>query len=235
MVGSSSSASAESLRDAAARAIVASCQRLYASGLIAGQDGNVSVRVADDVILITPAGLSKVDVRVEDLVLMDLDGHVRGEGTPSSEHGMHLRIYRCRQDVGAVVHAHPPVATGFGVAGLDLMDDVLPETIFQLGGVPLVPYAMPGTSAMGDALEPFLPRHDGFLLANHGATTVGPTLALAHQRMESLEHAARIMLAARTLGHVNTLALNDADALRAARSARAAASRTMMADAGETE
>ena len=94
------------------------------------------------------------------------------------------------------MHAHPPVATAFGVAGRDFMDAVLPEVIFHLGSVPLVPFALPGTPALGDAMAPFLADHDAFLLASHGATTVGPSLRLAHQRMESLEHAARILHAA---------------------------------------
>ena len=200
--------------------IVQVCRRLHAAGLIAGQDGNVSVRLPTGLVLVTRAGLSKVDVTVDDFVELDPDGtQVSGTGAASSEVGMHLRIYQRRLDVNAVVHAHPPVATGFGVAGLDFMDDVLPETIFHLGGVPLVPYATPGTRALGDALEPFLPHHDGFLLANHGATTVGPTLLMAHQRMESLEHAARILLTARTLGQVNALAAGEGDVLRSARRA----------------
>jgi L-fuculose-phosphate aldolase len=200
--------------------------------LIAGQDGNVSARLSSGVILITPAGFSKVDVGEDDLVTLDATGRRLGSGEPSSEVEMHLRIYRHRPDVSAVVHAHPPVATGFGVAGLDFMDDVLPETIFLLGGVPLVPYATPGTSALGDALEPFLAGHDAFLLANHGATAVGPTVSVAQQRMESLEHAARILLTARALGCVNTLAPHHAEILRTAR--REKASRTMIEDAGET-
>ncbi|MEO7455665.1 MAG: class II aldolase/adducin family protein [Gemmatimonadaceae bacterium] len=217
-----------------AREIVRVCRRLYEGGLIAGQDGNVSVRLGD-VILVTPAGMNKVDVTEGDLVELALDGTKRaGQGVASSEIGMHLRIYQRRPDVGAVVHAHPPVATGFGVAGLDFMDDVLPETIFQLGGVPLVPYATPGTSALGDALEPYLAHHDGFLLANHGATTVGPTLLLAHQRMESLEHAARIIFTARSLGKVNALGPQDADVLREARDPRRTQPRMAPEDAGET-
>lgn len=168
----------------------------------------------------TPAGFSKVDVCEQDLVILDSQGrHVSGAGGASSEIGMHVQIYQRRPDVNAVVHAHPSVATGFGVAGLDLMDDVLPEAIVLLGGVPLVPYGMPGTPALGDSLLPFLPHHDGFLLANHGATTVGSSLLQAHQRMESLEHAARIVLTARMLGRVNPLAPEDARALRAARAA----------------
>ena len=198
--------------------IVRVCQRLHAAGLIAGQEGNVSVRIAPSRVIVTPAGLSKVDVTPDDLVTLDLDGTQHGGmRLASSEVGMHLRIYARRPDVHAVVHAHPPVATGFGVAGLDLMDDVLPEAIFLMGGVPLVPYAMPGTAALADAMEPFIPHHDGFLLANHGATTVGATLLLAHQRMESLEQSARILLTARTLGRVNQLASHEGDALRAAR------------------
>lgn len=212
------------MRTSASRDIVLVCRRLYSAGLIAGQDGNVSVRLSRSRVLVTRAGLCKVDVTPDDLVEIDLEGRQHaGCGTASSEVGMHLRIYQRRPDVQAIVHAHPPVATGFGVAGLDFMDDVLPETIFQLGGVPLVPYAMPGTAALGDALEPFLAHHDAFLLAHHGATTVGPTLVLAHQRMESLEHAARILLTARTLGRVNAIAPQDGDALRSARQAAQAA------------
>ena len=223
MAASSIAAPADVSRDSLARSIVVVCQRLYAMGLIAGQDGNVSVRLPSGHVLVTPAGLCKVDVTVEDLVELDPGGRRVSRGArASSEVEMHLRIYARRPDVHAVVHAHPPVATGFGVAGLDFMDDVLPESIFLLGGVPLVPYAAPGTPALGDALEPFLAHHDGFLLANHGATTVGSSLLLAHQRMESLEHTARILFTARTLGRVNALAPHEAEALRAARRATTA-------------
>lgn len=204
------------------REIVTSCQRLYARGLIAGPDGNVSVRLAGDRILVTPAGLSKVDVQTSDLVEMTLDGRVRGGGAkPSSEVLMHLRIYQRRPDVHAVVHAHPPTATAFSVAGESLASDVLPELIHQVGRVPVVPYEMPGTSALADAFEPFLATHDAFLMANHGATTVGPTLSSALQRMESLEHGATILLTARLLGRVNSLAPSQVQALLDAR-ARAA-------------
>ena len=200
--------------------IVAVCCRLYDRGLIAGQDGNVSVRLADGHILVTPAGLSKVDVTPDDLVELTPDGRQVTEGlSASSEVGMHLRIYRERPDVRAVVHAHPPVATAFGVVGRDFMDAVLPEAIFHLGQVPLVPFAMPGTPALGEAMAPYLADHDVFLLASHGATTVGPSLRLAHQRMESLEHAARILDAAERLGSARPLRNEDIAALRRAREA----------------
>jgi L-fuculose-phosphate aldolase len=186
--------------------IVHVCRRLWERGLIAGQDGNVSVRLDERRLLVTPAGTCKCDVDAADLVELALDGtHLAGAHRASSEVGMHLRIYQLRPDVRAVVHAHPPVATGFAVAGEGLVADVLPEIIFQLGRVPLVPYATPGSSEVAEGLARFIPHHDAFLLANHGATTVGPSLLVAHQRMESLEHAARILFTARQLGRVNAL------------------------------
>ena len=200
------------------REVVKVCQRLHERGLIAGPDGNVSVRLDGGRLLMTPAGMSKVDVTVDDLVEISLDGkHLRGARRASSESLMHLRIYERRPDVQAVVHAHPPVATGFAVAGESFASCVLPEMIFQVGWVPLLPYATPGTPALADAFDPYLDRHDAFLMANHGATTVGPTLTMAHQRMESLEHSARILLTARTLGRVNTLTAAQVDALVSAR------------------
>lgn len=203
---------------AARREIVRTCRRLYERGLIAGPEGNVSVRIAPDRILITPSGLSKVDVTEQDLIEMTIDGkQVRGSGRASSEVAIHLRAYRRRADVNAVVHAHPPVATGFAVAGEAFERCVLPEMIFQVGWVPLLPYATPGTEALADAFEPFLPNHDAFLMANHGATTLGATLTAAHQRMESLEHTAKILLTARLLGRVNTLGAADVNALVSAR------------------
>ncbi len=200
----------------AAAAIVQVCRRLYERGLIAGPDGNVSVRLGDGSILATPTGMSKVDVGESDLVVVALDGTViSGTRRPSSELRMHRRIYQLRDDIHAVVHAHPPTATGFAVAGESFMAPVLPEVILQMGEVPLVRYATPGTDALADSVEPHVRAgHEAFLLANHGATTMGPTLGIAHQRMESLEHAARIIFVARTLGRVNELSDADVRALR---------------------
>lgn len=198
--------------------IVTVCRRLHERGLIAGPDGNVSVRVSQDRVLVTPTGMAKVDVQAEDLVELALDGRqLGGTRRASSEVRMHLRIYQRRADVQAVVHAHPPTATGFSVAGVSLDDGVLPELIVQVGRVPLIPYVTPGTSALADAFDPYLAQHDAYLMANHGATTVGATLAQAHQRMESLEHAARILLTARLLGRVNPLTPAQVEALVQAR------------------
>ena len=208
------------------REIVTVCRRLYERGLIAGQDGNVSVRLPGGRVLVTPAGMSKVDVGPSDLVEMRLGevasshgprGAVRSGPRASSEVLMHLRIYERRPDVNAVVHAHPPTATAFAVAGEGFMECILPEVIFQVGQVPLLEYATPGSSGLADSFEPYVRTHDAFLLANHGATTVGPTLLVAHQRMESLEHAARIVFAARQLGRVNRLSAEQVADLMAAR------------------
>ena len=201
------------------RAICQVCRRLYDRGLIAGRDGNVSVRVAPDRIIVTPAGISKADVTADDLVELSLNGaRRRGTGLASSEVAVHLRAYLRRPDVMAVVHAHPPVATGFAVAGHGLNARALPEIILQMGVVALVPYETPGTEALADRFDPFLAAHDAFLMANHGALTIGPTLEIAHQRMESMEHAARILLTARLLGGVTELTPAEVDRLLLLRS-----------------
>jgi len=194
----------------AARGIVQCCRQLAARGLIAGQDGNVSVRLSPTRVLVTPAGLIKALLRPSDLVEVDLVGRARGtRRKPTSELDLHLRILRHRPDVGAVVHAHPPTATGFSVAGEGFDKFVLPELILLAGRVPLVPYGTPGTPELGDRVEPFIKEHDALLLANHGAVTMGTTLEAAWIRMESLEHVARILFVARSLGRVNELT-NDA-------------------------
>ena len=197
---------------AAAARMAECCRELAARGLIAGQDGNLSVRLARDRVLVTPAGLIKSRLTPSDMVEVDGAGQKRrGRRNPTSELDLHLRILRRRPDVGAVVHAHPPTATGFAVAGQGLDAFVLPELILLCGRVPLVPYGTPGTAELGDRVAEFIADHDVLLLANHGAVTVGRTLDEAWIRIESLEHAARILLAARALGRVTEL---DEDAVR---------------------
>ena len=182
------------------------CRQLADRGLIAGQDGNLAVRIGRDRALVTPRGLLKALVTPADMVEVDLTGRKRrGRRNPTSELDLHLRILKRRPDVGAVVHAHPPTATAFSVAGEGFYAFVLPELILLCGRVPLVPYGTPGTPEVADRLEPHLVGHDAWLLANHGAVTVGATLDAAWIRMESLEHAARIVFAARALGRVTEL------------------------------
>jgi L-fuculose-phosphate aldolase len=194
------------------------CRQLAARGLIAGQDGNLSVRLSPTRVLVTPRGLIKGLLSASDMVEVDLSGRRRrGRRNPTSELDLHLRILARRPDVGAVVHAHPPTATGFAVAGEGFENFVLPEIILLFGRVPLVPYGTTGTPELGDQVEPYIDRHDGLLLANHGAVTVGPTLDAAWIRMESLEHAARILLTARALGRVTELTNDAAARLEAGR------------------
>ena len=200
--------------------IVRICHRLYDRGLIAGTEGNVSARLSTDVILATTAGTCKGDINESDIVALTLDGQpLEPTRIPSTEIRMHLALYEQRPDVAAVVHAHPPAATGFAVAGLDFMAPVLPELLVLTGPVPLVPYGQPGSADLPARIVPFARDHDAFLLANHGATTVGKSLDEALHRMESLEQAARIILAARQLGHVNELPPESAAALRERRAA----------------
>jgi L-fuculose-phosphate aldolase len=191
------------------------CRQLAAGGLVAGRDGNLSVRLGPGRILVTPSGLIKALVRAADMVEVDERGRKRrGRRNPTSELDLHLRILRHRSDVGAVVHAHPPTATGFAVAGEEIPPNVLPELIFLVGRVPLVPYGAPGTPELGDRVAPYLEGHDALLLANHGAVTMGRTLDQAWIRMESLEHAARIIAAARTVGRGGPRPLDPASVER---------------------
>ncbi len=185
------------------------CRQLAAHGLIAGRDGNLSVRLGADRVLVTPSGFIKSLVTAADMVEVDLTGTPRQRSSrkPTSELDLHLRILRHRPDVQAVVHAHPPAATGFAVAGQEIPGNLLPELIFVVGPVPLVPFGMPGTPELGDRVEPFLggKQHRALLLANHGAVTMGKTLDEAWIRMESLEHSARIIAAARAVGEPKPL------------------------------
>ena len=195
------------MSSAEARRMALCCRQLAAQGLIAGRDGNLSVRLAADRILVTPSGHLKALVSARDMVEVNLGGEARRAGPrkPTSELDLHLRILRHRPDVHAVVHAHPPMATAFAVAGEEIPANLLPELIFVVGPVPLVPYGTPGTPELGDRVMPYLQGHDALLLANHGAVTMGKTLDEAWIRMESLEHCARIILAARLIGRPRPL------------------------------
>jgi L-fuculose-phosphate aldolase len=196
------------------RLVVDVCRKIDAREYVGGRDGNVSARVGARNVLVTPAGVRKGDVTVDDLLLVDRSGRVvQGRGSASTETGMHLRIYDLRPDVGGVVHAHPPVATGFAAAGLEISECVLPEVIVGLGSVPLARYATPGTDQLSASLDPLLEAHDAWLLENHGVVTAGPDLGAAHHRMETVEQAARILLVARLLGGPRALEEGEVRAL----------------------
>jgi len=197
---------------AVARRMALCCRQLAARGLIAGRDGNLSVRVGPHRVLVTPSGHIKSLLAAGDMVEVDVAGKPRrgGRRKPTSELDLHLRILRHRPDVGAVVHAHPPTATGFAVAGQEIPANLLPELIFVVGPVRLVPFGRSGTPELGDRVVPFLEdtQVNALLLANHGAVTMGKTLDEAWIRMESLEHSARIIVAARHIGQPKPLRLD---------------------------
>ena len=195
------------------------CRQLAERGLIAGRDGNLSVRLDAKRVLVTPSGVIKALVSARDMVEVDLHGKPRRRGArkPTSELDLHLSILRHRSDVQAVVHAHPPVATAFAVAGQEIPANLLPELIFVVGPVPVVPFGMPGTPELGAQVVPYLEDHDALLLANHGAVTMGSTLDEAWIRMESLEHAARIVSAARAVGEPKPLTAEAVERLQRGR------------------
>lgn len=190
---------------------VAICRRMYERGLVVAREGNVSCRLGPDRILVTPAGRAKGFLRPFDLVVVDGEGRKRGGRLePSSELKMHLAFYTEREDVGAVVHGHPPTATGFAVAGIPLADCVLPEVIVSLGSVPIAAYATPSTEDVAAAVRPHARAGaGGLLLKNHGAVAVGRDLDEAFERLETIEQFARIVLTARQLGRVETLSPAD--------------------------
>ncbi|HVF92431.1 MAG TPA: class II aldolase/adducin family protein [Blastocatellia bacterium] len=177
-------------------------REVYARGFIAASDGNISARLDDGTIVTTPTMVCKGRMSEDMLVLVDIDGRKlrREERNPSSEFSMHRTIYRLRPDVHAVVHAHPPFGTGFAVANVPLDKPLLSEVILTLGCIPLTAYGTPSTTEIPDSLSPYIPHHDALLLANHGAVAYGPDLQVAYDRMETLEHFAKIALIARLVG-----------------------------------
>ena len=177
-------------------------RQVYERGFVAASDGNISGRLDDGTIVTTPTMVCKGRMTEEMLVLVDINGRKlrRDERNPSSEFAMHRTIYRLRPDVHAVVHAHPPFGTGFAVANVPLDKPLLSEVILTLGCIPLTSYGTPSTEEISDSLSPFIPHHDALLLANHGAVAYGPDLQMAYDRMETLEHFAKITLVARLVG-----------------------------------
>jgi len=200
------------------RDIVAVCQRLYQRGFIAGTEGNVSALERPDRLWITPSGHHKGLLQPADLLLIDLQGHVLfGNGRSSSETPMHLALYRCRPDIRAVVHAHPPLATALTVAGYRLEPPLLPEAVVALGEVPTIPYQMPTTWQFANDVGAAMRHAEAALLENHGSVAVGTTLQAAFNKMEIVERAAQILYLAKLLGRVQPLSPEAVTALQALR------------------
>ena len=179
------------------------CKKMWQLGWVAANDGNVSVKLDDDIFIATPTGISKSFIKPNMLVVINKKGEIletEGNYKPSSEIKMHLRCYQDREDIGAVVHAHPPTATGFAVAHIPIDVYSMIETVIAIGSVPVTPYATPSTYEVPEAIAPFIKEHDVVLLENHGALSLGADLITAYYRMETLELQAKISLTARLLG-----------------------------------
>ncbi len=177
-------------------------RRMYAKGFVASNDGNITVKTAENEIWTTPTGVSKGFMTPDMLIKVNAAGEVL-EGTlrPSSELKLHLKVYRERSDVNAVIHAHPPIATAFTIAGKTINDRILSETIIQLGYIPVARFGTPSTTELPDSITEYLPDHDAILLAHHGAITMGADLFNAFCKMETLEFSAQISLYAKLLGN----------------------------------
>ena len=191
------------------------CRLLYRRGYVASNDGNLSLRLGDGRFLITPSGVSKGRITPEMLVVCDGEGRVlEGDRHPSSEAPMHWAVYAARPDVGAVVHAHPACATAFAACRRPLEVPYLTEVVSGLGPIPVAPYALPSTSEVPQSILPFVADHNGVLLANHGALTWGSGLWSAFDRMEQLEHTAKIYLNIARLGGGVPLTEQQVEAIR---------------------
>lgn len=192
------------------------CHKMWQLGWVAANDGNVSVKLEDGTFLATPTGISKSFITPEKLVRIDAAGEIleAKEGyRPSSEIKMHLRCYQERGDVGAVLHAHPPTATGFAVAHVHLDRYAMIETVAALGSIPVTPYGTPSTYEVPEAIAPYLKEHDAMLLENHGALTVGTDVVNAYYKMETVELFAKICLNAHLLGGIKEISRENIDKL----------------------
>ena len=178
-------------------------RRIYADGFVAANDGNFSVKIDDNTYYVTPTGVSKGYMTPDMICKVDGKGNLKeknGQWKPSSEFKMHLKVYEKRPDVKAVVHAHPPIATSFAIAGIALDKLIMPEAIIFLGAVPIAQYGTPSTMEIPESLEPYLQDYDAVLLANHGALSFGCDLNTAFFRMESTEFYAKLLMYSRLLG-----------------------------------
>lgn len=194
--------------------LLKTCRRLAERGFVAATDGNVSARLADGRLLVTPSARNKADVELEELIVVGMDGKVlEGIGRPSTEFAMHSYIFGARPDVKAVVHAHPPFATAFAAARLPLDGLVFPEVIVTLGKIPLAEYATPSTPEVVASIEPLVRECDAVMLANHGVVTCGSSLDEAYNKMEKVEHTAKIAYLVRQLGGAKELTREEVERL----------------------
>jgi L-fuculose-phosphate aldolase len=178
---------------------------LYERSYVVSSDGNISIRLDETRVLATPTMTCKGRMMEDSLAVTDLDGKPLSDKKASSELAMHLLIYKERPDIKAVCHAHPPHGTAFAVAGLAIDEPILSEVILTLGCVPLTDYGTPSTAELTESMRPFVAHHNALLMANHGAVAYGADLWQAFDRLETLEHTAKIAILARALGGANNL------------------------------
>jgi L-fuculose-phosphate aldolase len=190
---------------AARREIVCVGALLYERSYVVSSDGNVSVRLDDGRILATPTQTNKGRMTEDSLALTDIEGKPLNDRRASSELAMHLLIYRERPEIKAVCHAHPPHGSAFAVAGLAIDEPILSEVILTLGCVPLAEYGTPSTDELTEAMRPLVKHHNALLMANHGAVAYGEDVWQAFDRLETLEHTAKIAILARALGGASNL------------------------------
>lgn len=189
-------------------------QKLYDKGFVAANDGNISVRISPNEIIVTPTGVSKGGMKPEDLVKMTLDGTIlSGKAKPSSEVKMHIQVYRLNSKIQAVVHAHPPIATAYAVARMPMQKPILSEAVVNLGIVPVADYALPGTQEVPDSIKPYINDYNAVLLANHGLLTWGEDLTQAFYRHESVEHYGKILLYVNQIGQAQEFNCEEVGAL----------------------
>ena len=188
------------------RDIVEAGRRMYMRGYVCANDGNISARVSDDVVIATPSGVSKGFMTDDMLIRLSPDGAVL-DGTlkPSSEIRMHLAIYRQSPEIRSVCHAHPPVSAAFAAAGVALNKAFLQETVMLLGVIPVVKYAPPGSEELAAAAASYCEEYHGALLEHHGAVTWGDSVTQALFRMESVEYTASVTMYSRMMGFSRTL------------------------------
>src|SRR5258705_3413218 len=187
---------------------------VFQKGWVAANDGNITIRLVAERILATPTGVCKGMMHVDDMIIVDMQGKkISGRAERPSKIAMHTTIYGMRSDIKSVVHAHPPVATGFATAGKALNLALLPEVVIGLGCVPLAAYGLPGTPALTEPMLPLIPKYDALLMANHGAVCYGEDVYKAYFRMETMEHFARIQLVAELLGGPNVLPREEVNKL----------------------
>lgn len=191
---------------------------VWQKGWVAANDGNITIRMDSERVMCTPTGVSKGMMRPDDMIIVDMEGRkILGQKQGTTEIAMHLAIYKLRPDVHAVVHAHPPVATGFAAAGRALNLALLPEVIIGLGCVPLAGYGLPGTPELIEPMLPLIPKYDALMMGNHGAVCYGEDVYKAYFRMETVEHFARITLVAELLGGPKVLPKQEVEKLVEAR------------------